>query len=247
MNIYAIADLHLAIGDPNKSMEVFGNNWKDYHEKILANWKATISPDDLVLIPGDICWSMHLNEAILDMQWIDALPGKKILIKGNHDYWWSSLSKVKKALPPSIDVIQNNAITVGDISIAGTRLWDSYEYNFNSIIQYQETSLVKQEKTTKEEEEKIFLREMQRLEMSLSHLDPSSNVKIVMTHYPPIGLDMTSSRASKLLEQYNVDICVFGHLHNVKKDIKIFGLRNNIKYYFVSSDYLNFSPKQIFP
>src|SRR4029077_7669031 len=136
MAVWAIADLHLSFGVPNKQMDVFGSHWKGYTEKIEEHWRSCITPDDLVLIPGDISWALHLEEVIPDLDWIDHLPGTKVLIKGNHDYWWSSLSKLKSILPPSCHLIQNNSWTWQDISIAGTRLWDIPGLNFNGIVDF---------------------------------------------------------------------------------------------------------------
>ncbi len=245
MQVWAIGDLHLAIGTPHKSMEVFGENWKNYQEKIRKNWEKNVLPGDLVLIPGDICWATNLKQAMPDLNWIDSLPGKKILIKGNHDYWWSSLKKLKENLPPSIYVLQNDAITFSSITIAGARLWDTKEYNFEDIIDYTVSPVSTSPKVQQEESEKIFARELHRLELSLSKMSPTATTKIVMTHYPPISYDLKESNASELLEKYNVNICIFGHLHNVKKEIPIFGEKNNVKYIFTSCDYLDFCPIKI--
>lgn len=227
-------------------MEIFGPIWKDYEKKIEENWKKNISKDDLVLIAGDITWAMKLKDALVDLEWIHNLPGKKIIIKGNHDYWMPSFSKLKVALPPSIDFIQNNSITIGDISIAGTRLWDSNEFNFNDYINFIYNPKEKknlEEKAQKELSEKIFEREIERLKLSLNQMDKNAKTKIVMTHFPPISADLKDSQVSKLLDENNIDISVFGHLHNLKNDIKkLFGQKNKTKYILTSSDYLNFNP-----
>jgi len=249
MNIFAIADLHLSFSTPNKSMEIFGPIWKDYEKKIEENWKKNISTDDLVLIAGDISWAMKLKDALIDLEWLHNLPGKKIIIKGNHDYWWPTFSKLQKALPPSIDFIQNNAITIGDISIAGARLWDSQEFSFNDYINFiynpkERKSL--EEKTQLELNQKIYLREVERLKLSLNQMDKKAKTKIVMTHYPPISADLIDSQVSKLFDENHIDISVFGHLHNVKEDIKKpFGKKNNTNYLLTSSDYLRFNPLKI--
>ena len=251
MNIFAIADLHLCFSTPNKSMEIFGPIWKDYENKIKENWKKNISKDDLVLIAGDITWAMKLKEALIDLEWIHNLPGKKIIIKGNHDYWWPSFSKLKTYLPPSIDFIQYNAITIGDVSIGGARLWDTDEFNFNDYINYLYNPKEKknknlEEKAQKELSQKIFAREIERLKLSLNQIDKKAKTKIVITHYPPISADLKDSKVSKLLDEYNIDISVFGHLHNVKTDIKKpFGEKNKTKYVLTSSDFLNFNPIKI--
>lgn len=248
MTIWALSDPHLAFGVPSKTMEAFGPNWERYAERIAENWRKTISSEDLVLIPGDISWASDLDEAAVDLKWIDALPGTKLIIRGNHDYWWSSPAKMKKIMPPSIHFIQNNSFTWNDVAIGGSRLWDTPEYGFNAFIEFQENPRARQkppEVSKEEEEEKIFLRELERLKLSLETLDKKAKVRIAMTHYPPIGADLVPSRASKILESYGIDICVFGHLHNVRKGTLPFGVAGEINYLFTSCDYLDFMPLKV--
>jgi uncharacterized protein len=248
MAIWAIADLHLSFGVPNKEMNVFGSQWKGYTEKIERHWRSSIMPEDLVLIPGDISWAMHLEEVLPDLEWIDRLPGTKVLIKGNHDYWWSSLSKIKRVLPPSCHLVQNNSWSWKEISIAGTRLWDVPGLNFNDVIDFKEDgsnrALLARDETA--ESQKIYQRELGRLETSLRGMNPLAKKRIVMTHYPPIGPELQESEASRLMEKYKVDICVFGHLHNVKRGLSIFGTRRGVTYYLTACDYLeDFKPLKI--
>lgn len=248
MNIWAIADLHLNISVPEKTMEVFSPTWKDYVQKIGENWKKYIQNEDLVLIPGDICWAASLDVAMQDLLWIDALPGTKLLLKGNHDFWWSSIQKMEKQLPSSLKILQNNAFSFYEISIGGSRLWDSEEYNFKDIINFTEKDRQADQselQIQKEFNKKIYARELIRLELSLKQLDPSAKLRIAMTHYPPIGYDLAPSRASKILEKYKVDICIFGHLHSVEKNISIFGKKNGIEYFLIAADYIDFIPKKI--
>ena len=248
MQIFAISDPHLSLSTPDKNMQDFGDTWKDYQEKIKINWEKNITDNDLVLIPGDISWAIKLKDALIDLEWLHDLPGKKVIIRGNHDYWWPSASKLKEALPPSISFIQNSALSFGDVSIAGSRLWDTTEYNFNDYINFVYNPKERkdlQENIQKDLSERIFTRELERLKLSLEELDRSAKTKIVMTHYPPVSADLKDSKVSKLLEKYNVDICVFGHLHNLKKEKKMFGEKNNIKYILTSADYINFSPVKI--
>lgn len=248
MAIWAIADLHLSFGVPNKQMSVFGPQWDGYTEKIEKAWCASISPDDLILIPGDISWAMHLEEARPDLEWIDRLPGMKVMIKGNHDYWWTSLSKLKSILPSSCHLIQNNSLTWHDISIAGSRLWDIPHLSFNSVIDFKEHSCVKAltENDESPDSQKIYQRELGRLEASLKSMNPLAKTRIAMTHYPPIGPNLQETEASRLLEKYQVDICVFGHLHNVKPGIQLFGTLHGIRYYLTACDYLeDFKPIRI--
>jgi predicted phosphohydrolase len=250
MSIWALSDPHLAFGVPAKTMEDFGPAWSQYADRISTNWKKKVSPDDLVLIPGDISWAMRLDEALIDLQWIDALPGTKVILRGNHDYWWPSASKLTKALPPSILFIQNNALLWNGIAIGGSRLWDTPEYGFEAFIDFHQNPKAKTDtreefNKEKEEEERIFLRELERLKLSLSQMDKNGQIRIAMTHYPPIGADLLPSRASQILEEFQVDICVFGHLHNVKPGALPFGKTRGVQYLLASCDYLQFNPLKV--
>jgi predicted phosphohydrolase len=244
--IWAIGDLHLSFGVPGKSMDIFGPNWENHASKIASHWKALIHPEDLVLVPGDLSWAMKLEQAIPDLQWVHELPGTKVMIQGNHDYWWGSLKKIAAVLPPSIHLIQNNAFHWRDVTIGGARLWDTPEYSFSSYIEFRENPKAK----TKNEEDiiqeelsqKIFERELQRLQLSLKELDPKAKIRIAMTHYPPIGADLQPSRAAQILEEHAVQICVFGHLHNIKGGCSLFGERKGTRYILTACDYLRFQP-----
>ncbi|CUI17889.1 putative phosphoesterase [Candidatus Protochlamydia naegleriophila] len=248
MTIWAIADLHLSFGVPSKHMRVFGEQWENYTDKIEQAWRSAVSDDDLVLIPGDISWAMRLEEARLDLDWIGQLPGTKVLLKGNHDYWWSSLSKIKTILPPSCHLIQNNSFNWNGASIAGARLWDVPGLSFNEIIDFKDFACVKKLTETDESDEsrKIYERELVRLESSLKAMDTKAKLRIAMTHYPPVGPNLQETDVSRLLEKYGVQICVFGHLHNVKPHLTLFGVRNGISYQLTACDYLNsFKPIKI--
>ena len=238
MSIWAMADLHLAVSVSAKNMDVFGSVWEGYMEKIQDHWKGVVKSDDLVLLPGDICWAMRLEEAKADLNWIDRLPGTKVMIRGNHDYWWSSAKKMAAVFPPSIHFLQNTAYHWQDIAIGGTRLWDTPEYNFNEFVHFQENRRAKL--SEKQEDPAIFERELERLKMSLRLMDPTAKLKIAMTHYPPLGADLKNSRTSAILEEFNIDICVFGHLHNLKKEVPLFGKARGIEYYLTAADYLDF-------
>lgn len=249
MRIFAIGDLHLSFGVANKRMDVFGPLWEGHAEKIATRWKEIIHPEDLVLIPGDISWAMRLEDAVPDLQWIDSLPGTKVMIKGNHDFWWDSLKKITNVLPPSIHLIQNNAFHWKDVAIGGARLWDTPEYSFGEFIDFKENP--REKKPNKEEiiqedlSEKLFNRELERLSNSLKVMNKDVRIRIAMTHYPPIGAKMEPSRASQILEQNQIQVCVFGHLHNLNRKVP-FGERNGVRYVLTSCDYLDFRPVQIF-
>ncbi len=247
MRIWAIGDLHLSFGVDNKSMDVFGPAWENHAEKIREHWISAIGPEDLVLIPGDLSWALKLEDAVPDLEWVHDLPGTKVMIKGNHDFWWGSLKKIAGVLPPSIHLIQNNAFHWKDVAIGGARLWDTPEYSFGEWIEFRENPRAKakedvEELVQEEFSQKIFDRELERLKMSLAALSPDAKIRIAMTHYPPIGADMKPSRASQILEQNQISVCVFGHLHNIKPGFSLFGERNGIRYILTSCDYIRFQP-----
>ncbi|MBU5669343.1 metallophosphoesterase [Peptoniphilus sp. MSJ-1] len=218
--IYAIGDLHFDYSK-EKPMDVFGENWIDHEEKIINNWKKRINEEDLVLLPGDISWALKLKDSIDDLKRIDNLPGKKIISKGNHDYWWSSLNKMNNLGFESIEFLFNNSFEYKDYSICGTRGWasrDSFEFNEN--------------------DEKIYLREVIRLENSLKE---AKNKKIIaMIHYPPFNQDFKPNEFSKMLSDYGVEKCVYGHLHGQGHKYRFQGEMLGVEYQFVASDFLNF-------
>lgn len=236
MSVWAIADLHLSFGVSEKSMDLFGGAWVNHAEKLKTAWTQNIKAEDLVLIPGDISWAMRSEEALIDLQWIDALPGTKLLLRGNHDYWWGSIAKVRSLLPPSCHALQNDAFYWKGIAIAGSRLWDSPEYSFGP------PNL--DAPPLSPDDQKVFERELLRLEMSLKAMRSDAPLKIAMTHYPPISLTLAPSRASALLEKYGISYCVFGHLHNMPPQ-PYFGERGGVKYLLTACDYLNCTPLQI--
>lgn len=247
MSIWALADLHLAKSIPSKNMAVFGPEWEGYMEKIEDKWKSCIGPNDLVLLPGDISWAMRLDEAVIDLEWIHQLPGTKLMIRGNHDYWWNSPKKMAEKFPSSIHFIQNNAFHWKDVAIGGTRLWDTLEYNFNAYVHFQDNPREKKriDKAETVDGAVIFERELERLRLSLKQMNPAAKLKIAMTHYPPISADLKPSKTAEILKEFGVNICVFGHLHNIKKDAKMFGEEEGIKYFLTAADYLDFQPLQI--
>lgn len=253
MAVWAIADLHLSLGTPNKEMDVFGAQWANHTERIATHWRAKIKDDDLVLLAGDISWALSLEQVAPDLAWIDALPGTKVMLRGNHDYWWSSLKKLAKIMPPSIHIIQNNAFSWRDYCIGGTRLWDTSEYGFNRYTRQVE-NLVKpklpfalEEEVDLSQRDKIFERELTRLELSLKAMPPTNAKRIVMVHYPPIGVQLRDSRVSAILEYYKVQVCVFGHVHNMLHDFDpLFGIKNGVHYRLVAADYLDFDPLLIY-
>lgn len=227
-------------------MDIFGPQWEDHANKIASNWRNIIHKEDLVLIPGDLSWALKLPEAVPDLEWVHDLPGTKVMIKGNHDYWWGSIKKVSAVLPPSIHLIQNNVFNWKDVTIGGARLWDTPEYSFGEFIEFRENPKAKEkdpeEMVQEEFNQKIFDRELERLKSSLSQLDPDAAMRICMTHYPPIGANLAPSRAAQILEQHQIQVCVFGHLHNLKSNMSLFGEARGIRYLLTSCDYIHFHP-----
>lgn len=223
MAIYAIGDLHLS-GHSSKPMDIFGDNWTEHEKKIKNSWLENVTDEDAILIPGDISWAMTLEEAMVDLEWIADLPGNKYLIKGNHDYWWGSIKKLN-TLFDSMNFIQNNFFTYMDYAICGTRGWNCpNHYKFT------------------EHDEKIYLREVNRLEMSLKAAKQKGYANIiVMLHYPPTNDKLEPSLFTEVLEKYNVSNVVYGHLHGkASYGSGLQGVHNGVNYKLVSCDYANF-------
>ena len=230
MNLFAIGDLHLPGGD-DKPMDVFGDHWEGHFERIAQDWRKRVAPEDVVLIPGDISWAMQLAHAIPDLRAIGGLPGRKILLKGNHDYWWSSLTQVKAALPEGMDVIQHSAIDLGQAVVCGSRGW---------VIPTQETSL-------SPEDEKLYRRELMRMEMALQLADKLRGDRpvVVMMHYPPLyGMERDTAFA-ELFERFRVHTVVYGHLHGAGIRAGFNGEHLGVQYRLVSCDSLGFQLEKI--
>jgi len=246
MTIWAIADLHLSFGVPNKEMDVFGEQWENHPAKVKEHWLNLIDEEDLVLLAGDFSWAKKIEEAVPDFQWLHELPGTKAMIKGNHDYWWRSLSKAEEILPSSVHLIQNNTFSWKDVEIGGTRLWDA-DFSFDEYIEFRENpnANISERQRDEKENEKIYQRELNRLELSLNSFQSQSSLKIAMTHYPPVDAELHPSEASNLLEKYGIKECIFGHLHNVRPGTLPYGERNGVNYHLTSCDYLDFIPKKI--
>ncbi|PAB60644.1 metallophosphoesterase [Anaeromicrobium sediminis] len=225
MSLYAIGDLHLSFST-EKPMDIFGKNWIDHHIKIEESWRSKITNEDTVLIPGDISWAMSLEDAKIDLEWIDKLPGKKILLRGNHDYWWTSLKKMN-GLFESMVFVQNNHVEYEDYAICGTRGW-----------------LCPNDNKFTDHDQKIYDRELHRLKLSL---DSTKRDKIiVMTHYPPTNDKLQDSGFTKIYEEYNVEKVIYGHLHGRHSyNTGLKGNYNNVEYVLTSCDYLDFNPVKI--
>ena len=227
MALWAISDLHLAISS-DKPMDIFGKKWSNHHVKINKNWISKISPGDTILIAGDISWSMHMTEGMDDLEWIHQLPGRKILIKGNHDYWWSSITKLN-ALYADMNFIQNNFFNYNDIAICGTRGWNCPGSTKFSI-----------------HDEKIYNRELIRLRISLDAAVKSGYKKfIVMLHYPPTNDKFEETGFINIAKEYNVESVIYGHLHGASLNRLYEGNIEGVNYIVTSCDYLDFDPLKI--
>ena len=238
MAIFAIADLHLDTQSNEKSMEVFGNRWHHYVDKIQKNWTRVVSDSDTVIIAGDISWALNLEAALPDLKWIDSLPGHKILMKGNHDFWWSTVSKMTKAIQENqlqtIGFLSNNAIEVENYILAGSRGWftDRSMQNASQDVDYA----------------KIMNREVVRLKMSLDAANTlrthSEKEILVFLHFPPIWGDFRCEEILHLLHQYEIKRCYFGHIHGTYHLPSSFS-EEEIEFRMISADYLDFLPQII--
>lgn len=242
--VWAIADLHLSLSTPEKSMSHFGPKWERYTERIEDHWRASIGQSDLVAIAGDISWAMRLDSARADFQWLDSLPGTKILLRGNHDYWWATSAQMGKKLPPSCRALTGPALQIGPVAFAGSRLWQSREISCDELFEPGSANLSDDLEESRHRE--LFERELRRLERSLQTLPQSASHKIALTHFPPIGPQLNSTRASRLLEKWGVDWALFGHLHGARRDLPAFGVKNGVHYALTSADFLNFAPRKLF-
>lgn len=230
MKIWAIADLHLGFST-GKWMDVFGDHWKDHHVKVERAWKERVEPDDVVLVAGDFSWAMKLGEAAVDFEWLATLPGRKVLIKGNHDYWWSgSHSRVQSALPEAVYAIKKRAVVVDGIPIIGVRGGD----------------FAIREGETVESVEKNLRRERRELLLSVEHLRSiydGNRPPLAMFHYPPYPIDGRESPFTRILEDAGCRHCVFGHLHTAAEWQRVFqGEQRGVHYRLVSCDSLDFRP-----
>ncbi len=226
MKIYAISDLHLS-GCSDKPMDIFGRHWDKHWHKIQKSWNSLVLEQDIVLLPGDLSWAMRLEQAQVDLKAICSMPGKKVILKGNHDYWWDSLSKVNTLLSNNTYALQNNCIDFCEFVIAGSRGW-----LFPGNRQYQS-----------EADEKVYLREIARLEMSLrcaKKNNPDARL-IGMMHYPPSDSSGSPTGFTDMFEKYATEHVVYGHLHAESISGALSGSVRGVRYSLVSCDAANFS------
>lgn len=228
MALYAISDLHLSLNS-DKPMDVFGELWKEHHIKVKENWESVIKEEDTVIIAGDISWALKFEDAMADLEFIHSLPGKKVMIKGNHDFWWGSITKMN-ALYDDMCFIQNTYERCGEYGICGTRGWVRIDESDDEAPH----------------DEKVYKREIIRLKMSLdAAVKDGIDKLIVMMHYPPVTRISRSQEFLDLLSNYNVEKLIYGHIHFSSKEICINGVYNNIEYICTSADIINFNPIRI--
>jgi predicted phosphohydrolase len=227
--LYAIGDLHLCLG-AEKPMDIFGGNWVGYMDKLKAGL-SVIGPEDTTVLLGDLSWALDLDHAQADFAWINAIPGRKIILKGNHDYWWSTAAKFYKFCGANgfddLWVLNNNSYEYGDYAICGTRGWFF------------------EEDRSGEHDEKVFRRELCRLEASLKAAGEKE--KLVFLHYPPKYKGYECPEILDLLRKYGVRRCFYGHLHGGSHGLAMEGLWDGVEYRLVSADKLNFHPYLVMP
>ena len=229
MALYAIGDLHLCLGAP-KPMDVFGGNWVGYMDK-LKEGLSVIGPEDTTVLLGDLSWALDLREARADFAWIDAIPGRKIILKGNHDYWWTTAAKFYRFCDENgfsrQHILNNNHYEYGGVAICGTRGWFF------------------EEDRSGEHDEKVFRRELIRLEASLK--SAGELPKLVFLHYPPRYKGYECREILDLLEKYGVRRCFYGHLHGASHKLAMEGIWDGVEYRLTSADKLDFKPFLVMP
>lgn len=224
MALYAISDLHLSLSG-DKPMDIFSEEWKNHDMRIRENWLKKVKEEDTVLLAGDLSWSMKLQGGKEELDFVAGLPGRKIIIKGNHDYWWGSITKLN-SMYDNMDFIQNNFFAYEDYAICGTRGW-----------------VLPGSSLFKEEDEKIFRREVLRLKMSLDAAKKKGFQKfIVMIHYPPVNETFKDSEFTDIFEEYGVEKVIYGHLHGKSLQRVMTGERKGVEYILTSCDYIGFDP-----
>ena len=227
MALYAIGDLHLCLGAP-KPMDIFGGAWVGYMDK-LREGLTVITPEDTTVLLGDLSWALDLEQAKEDFAFINAIPGRKIILKGNHDYWWSTVAKFNKFCAENgfenMHLLNNNFFDYGDVAICGTRGWFF------------------EEERSGQHDEKVFRRELIRLETSLK--SAGELPKMVFLHYPPRYKGYECGEILDLLEKYEVRRCFYGHLHGGSHKLAMEGLWDGVEFRLVAADYINFQPYKV--
>lgn len=228
--LYALADLHLSL-DGTKPMDVFGELWVDHAARMAASWDALVEPDDVVLLPGDLSWARTLEQAAPDLRWIGERPGRKILLRGNHDSWWGSVAKVARALPPGCEPLQNNAIDLGVAVVLGARGWLAPDDPLATVS-----------------DAAVFRKELERLKLSIADADRRfgrTAPRVAVLHYPPWLSGRPPTAVVPLLREAGVVHCVYGHLHGDDHRLAVTGEKEGIRFHFAAADAVGFAPLPI--
>jgi uncharacterized protein len=231
MRIFAISDLHLFLGG-EKPMDIFGPAWENHAETIKHNWDAQVSDSDLVLVAGDTSWAMRLNDAMPDLEYLGQRPGRKIVIRGNHDYWWKreSTRRLQGMVDPSITLLQGQALIVDGVGITGTRGW-----------------AIDAEGGTEEQNRKILDRELRYLEAGLAALPASVSLRIVILHFPPYSANLEPNEFLRVAKDHSVDMIVYGHLHLPMSEHRLEGDIDGVRLHLAAVDSIGFEPSLIVP
>ncbi|MDR0856507.1 MAG: metallophosphoesterase [Clostridiales bacterium] len=230
MKVFAISDLHLSVANP-KPMDIFGGSWGNYLAEMEANWRAKVGEDDVVLLAGDFSWAMNFSDALLDLQYLAVLPGKKVLVRGNHDYWWKSVSAMRAALPKGFYIVQNDALRFPEgLVVFGSRGWTAADG------------------AVTEEDDKIYKRETERMKLSIAaaqKIAQEGDRMIAVMHYPPFNVRREPSPIGDLLQASGAQSVVYGHLHGKGCRTDLFFMRDGVRYYLTSCDQINNDPQFI--
>ena len=231
MNVYAISDLHLS-ATADKPMDVFGGNWEGHFEKIKSDWLSVVKEDDIVLISGDISWAMKLADALVDLRSLAPLPGKKVFIRGNHDYWWNGISKLRAAAPDeSFYFLQTDAVKIGEFVFIGSRGWacpGSPDYT--------------------EQDQKLYLREAERFRLAIADgekLAEEGDKKVALIHYPPFSLKNGETLFTEIFENGGVEKVVCGHIHGAAY-FPLKTEKNGVEYILASCDKVGFKLVKVY-
>lgn len=226
MSLFVIGDLHLSFGT-DKPMDIFGG-WENHHVLLQKAWLQKISAEDTVVLAGDISWGMTMEEALPDFQWIHDLPGRKIILKGNHDYWWTTVTKMNRFFEEngldSLHLLHNNHYAYEAYGICGTRGWVNMDYNEPANA-------------------KVNAREAQRLEVSVASAEAEGLKPIVFLHYPPVYGASCNYEILDVLWKHHITDCYYGHIHGSSHRHAINGVREDVCYHLISGDFLQFSPE----
>ncbi len=224
--LLALADLHLS-GTGDKPMDRFGELWVNHTERMARNWDAGVEPDDWVLLPGDLSWARDLAQAACDLAWIGERPGRKLLLRGNHDSWWGSRSKVRSALPDGCEILHNSAAQIGAWVVLGSRGWLSPD-----------------DPLAGDDDRRVFARELQRLDLSIRDAERfgAGRARLAMLHYPPWLAGREPTEVVTRLRAAGISVCVYGHLHGDDHALAIDGERDGIRFHFVAADAVGFRP-----